>query len=392
MQDICNIHLITGGAFRHNHAYPTCRTWSADGTCIFVESDDPGQGRSEGGSIKSIEIETGNTTILARTSNNCYGFDYSPGANTIVHIDSDGHSLCLMNLDTGRSAVIYEELEGTICAPPAISQNGTRVAYWCMFPSIANRFFDDHITTIMALDVDPAGCELVNPAWVVEAYLRRKTPQWKTDPKHGIHVNHPQINPVNKDHICYSHEMHGATQDGTPAMCRLWQVMADGDQNCYLVRQPAGLHFTHEVIAPDGRSLIFPYMHGVGQVDFGTFEKRSLYYNPDCCPGHLTVSPDLRWIAGDTWGEHYGTDGSRIQSIMMFDIQTRRCAHLCWIPMSKGHPGHPHPSFSPDGSKIAFTRLVDDVPQVAYIDVKEVMQNWGSVAQGVGEVASPHWR
>ena len=37
-----------------------------------------------------------------------------------------------------------------------------------------------------------------------------------------------------------------------------------------VVRQPAGLDFTHEVIAPDGKSLIFPYMLGVGQVFFDT--------------------------------------------------------------------------------------------------------------------------
>ena len=174
-------------------------------------------------------------------------------------------------------------------------------------------------------------------------------------------------------------------------MCRLWEVMADGSSNRPLVRQKAGLHFTHEVIAPDGKSLIFPYMHGVGQVDFDTLESRSLYYNPDCCPGHLTVRPDQKWIAGDTWGPWTNDAGEPIQSVMMFNIESRKCAHLCWIPRSKGHPGHPHPNFSPDGSKIAFTMLVDDYCQVAVVDVSEVMDNWSDVAQGQGGIASPEW-
>jgi Tol biopolymer transport system component len=236
------------------------------------------------------------------------------------------------------------------------------------------------------MDVDPVKCEMVKAPWVVHAYPRRK------GNGHTIHVNHPQINPVNKDHICYAHEMHGATPDGSVDMCRLWHTMADGDNNRYLVRQPAGLHFTHEVIAPDGKSLIFPYMHGVGQVDFDTLEKRSIYYNPDCCPGHLTVSPDQKWIAGDTWGDWKDHQGNSFQSIMMFNVESREFAHLCWIPRSRGHPGHPHPNFSPDGTKIAFTQLVDDCPQVAYIDVSDIMLNWSRLAQGTGQVASTHWQ
>jgi hypothetical protein len=157
------------------------------------------------------------------------------------------------------------------------------------------------------------------------------------------------------------------------------------------VRQPAGLHFTHEVIAPDGKSLIFAYMFGVGQVEFGTFEKRSLYYNPGCCPGHLTVSPDQEWIAGDTWGDWRDGRGEPVQSVMMLNVKSRKFAHLCWMPRSGGHPTHPHPNFSPDCTKIAFTRLVDGTGQVAYVDVGRVMAEWDAVAQGVGQEGSPEF-
>lgn len=390
MRDICQIVPVTSGPSAHNHAYPTCRTWSRDGRQVFVESSGPSA--DDVSHVQAADIETGEIRDIVDLGQGCHGFDYAPDASVIVYIDAGGHELRVVSLDTMKSGLVFEEPEGTICGPPTISRDGTRVAYWCMFPSVANRFFDDYITAIMALDIDPVSCEQVAPSWVVEAYPRRKTGQWAQNPKHGIHVNHPQINPIDKDHICYSHEMRGATPDGSPAMCRLWQVMADGDQNRYLVRQPAGLHFTHEVIAPDGKSLIFPYMHGVGQVDFGTFERRSLYYNPDCCPGHLTVSPDGQWIAGDTWGEWFDDEGNRLQSIMMFSVKSREFAHLCWMPMSHGHPTHPHPNFSPDGAKIAFSMLVDGVCQVAYVDVTEAMANWDDLAHGVGQEVSPKWR
>lgn len=372
---------MTTGPGGHNHAYPTCRTWTRDGRRILIESHDPP-------AIESIDIETLKIERVAKCSGGCYGFDYAPGVDSLVSIDDGGHSLKLVNLTSGRTGVIHEEPEGTICGPPSISSCGTRVVYWSTWPTVANRFFDDYVTAIFAMDVDPGRCEAVREPWIVESYPRRKGKDWDRNPRAGIHVNHPQVNPADRDHICYSHEMLGATPDGSVDMCRLWQVMADGSDNRFLVRQPAGLHFTHEVIAPDGRSLIFPYMHGVGQVDFGTLAHRSIYYNPDCCPGHLTVSPDLAWIAGDTWGDRKEEAGSPIQSIMMFETATRRFAHLCWFPRSHGHPTHPHPNFSPDGSRVAFAMLVDDTCQVACIDVREVQSRWDDVAEGVGELGT----
>ena len=385
IRDLCSSNFVTSGPYVHCHAYPTCRTWSLDGRRIFFETDECG------GQIRSVDIYTGDVQVLASGCSGFHGFDYSPEADCIVYIDDEGHGIRLVNLNSMQSGLILEEPEGTICGPPSISYDGTRIAWWVMFPSIENRFFDNYITAIMVIDVDPVDCKPASEPWIVEAYPRRKGKTWSNNRRDGVHVNHPQINPANKHHICYSHEMHGTTPDGSIAMHRLWQVMTDGSNNRTLVRQKAGLHFTHEVIAPDGKSLIFPYMHGVGQVDFDTFESRSLYYNPDCCPGHLTVSPDLKWIAGDTWGPQTDENGNPIQSIMMFEVESRKCAHLVWMPRSKGHPGHPHPNFSPDGNKIAYAHIVDGYIQVAYIDVTEVKANWNSVAQGVGEKASPDW-
>ncbi len=395
-KDLCEIRTVTRGPLPSNHAYPTCRTWSRDSRRIFVESGRPDPA-TEGKTVShvlAIDIESGQSEDLTPSGGGgSYGFDYAPDAECIVYQDAAGKKLHLLNLRTRQTGVIAEEPDGTICGPPSIARDGTRVAYWVMLPSVENRFFDNYTTAILAVDVDPAACKAIGGPRIVEAYPRRKGPTWTKDrTRDAVHVNHPQINPANKDHIVYSHEMLGSRPDGTVARCRLWQSMIDESEKRPLVRQPAGLDFTHEVIAPDGQSLIFPYMLGVGQVFFDTGRVRSIFYNPHGCPGHLTVSPDMKWIAGDTWGPWTDAAGKPVQSIMMFDVPTRRCAHLCWIPRSKGHPGHPHPNFSPDGTKIAFSMLDDHgVCQVACIDVREVQRNWDRAAQGQGTPASPDW-
>jgi hypothetical protein len=395
-KNLCEIHMVTSGPNPSNHGYPTCRTWSRDGHLLFVETtrrDPPSEGKMLG-RIRAINIETGQSEDLTPEGiGGSYGFDYAPAGECIVCQDAAGKKLRLLNLRTGKMGVIAEEPDGTICGPPSIATDGTRVAYWAMLPSTENRFFDNYTTVILAVDVDPAECRPLGQPRIVEAYPRRKGPTWTKDhTRDAVHVNHPQINPVNKDHVIYSHEMLGSKPDGTIARCRLWQSMIDESEKRPLVRQPAGLDFTHEVIAPDGKSLIFPYMLGVGQVFFETGKVRSIFYNPHGCPGHLTVSPDMKWIAGDTWGPWTDSAGRAVQSIMMLDVATRRCAHLCWIPRSKGHPGHPHPSFSPDGAKIAFSMLDNKgVCQVAYIDVRDVQRDWARVAQGQGTLASPDW-
>lgn len=397
-ESLCEIHTITEGPYNHNHAYPTARAFTRDSRSIFVESSGPGPDgvvKKNVQHLLAIDIGSGSKQYLARiehpdpdTTPGGFMFDYAPDAHCIAYVDATAHRIHLLNLATKREGVVLEEPEGTLGGPLTTAWDGTRIAYWAMMPSVANRFFDDYITVIFYIDVDPAECKALSEPKIVEAYPRRKGPTWSEKSiADAVHVNHPQINPKDKDHLCFSHEMRGSRPDGTIARCRLWHTRMDESRKEPLIRQPAGLDFTHEVIAPDGKSLIFPYMLGVGQVFFDTLERRSIYYNPDCCPGHLTVSPDSKWIAGDTWGR-WKVDGRELQSIMMFDVATRHWAHICWFNHS-----HPHPIFSLDGTKIAFSHKDDDgFQQISWIDVRDVQRSWTRVAQGVGGEASPKWR
>jgi hypothetical protein len=397
-RNLVEMHVLTSGPYDYTHSYPTARTWSKDSNWIFVEGGGPGPDgvvRKNGRHLLMIDIATGKKRYLVSEEHpnpdnhaGSYMFDYAPAGNSIAYVDPTAHDIHLLNLDSMKSGLVLHEPDGTLGGPLSIAWDGTRIGYWAMFPSVANRFFDDYITVIFTIDVDPVACKATGEPRIAEAYPRRKLPGWDKNHRLGIHVNHVQINPKNKDHLVFSHEMLGAKPDGSVAMSRLWETMVDEDRKRRLIPQPAGLDFTHEVFAPDGKSLIFPYMLGVGQVFFDTLERRSLFYQPDCCPGHLTVSPDGKWIAGDTWGRWKNDKGKEQQTVMMIEVATRRFAHLCWFNQS-----HPHPNFSPDGRKIAFSFRDDHGhQQVAWIDVSDVQKSWDKLAQGVGAVASSQWR
>lgn len=395
---LCEIHTITSGPYEFTHAYPTARTFSADSRWLFVESPGPdhkGVVRKHVRHLLAIQLETGQQEYLVTIEHPdpdkppaWMMFDYAPQADCLVFGGPRSDEIHMLNRASGRRGLLLHEPEGEIGGPLSIAWDGTRVVYWVMYKAVENRFFDDYYTVIFYIDVDPVACQRIGEPRIIEAYPRRKGPTWsKSATRDAIHVNHPQINPKNKDHVCYSHEMLGSRPDGSVARSRLWHSFVDERRKEPLIFQPAGLDFTHEVIAPDGRSLIFPYMLGVGQVFFDTLERRSIYYNPDCCPGHLTISPDGNWIAGDTWGRWKDDAEKEWQSIMMFKVATRQWAHIAWF-----YHSHPHPIFSQDGTKIAFShRDKDGHQQVAWIDVLDVQKRWDQVAQGVGRVASPDW-
>ena len=369
--------------------YPTCRTWSADGTSLFVESDRP---RPDGVCIPGerqllkVDIADGKVTHLATLevedvaqygpahikASSQYHADYAPLANTLVYFDMTGHNMYLLDPDSGRCANILHEPEGTIADPPSISTDGTRVVYYVLYPAVENRLFTGVNSVIFALILDPKTLEVSRGPRILVAYPGRKGPTYAENPRDQVHVNHCQINPANRDHICYAHEFHNIGVDGSPMKTRLWQVMSDGSYDRPVIRQKAREGHTHEVFGPSGKCLYYVdfWARSVFAVDFESGERRLVFEASEYLPNHITISPDERFIAADTWADE-GTDahGNPMSSILLVDTQTGEQRILCRFPRHEKHPGHPHPSFSPDGTKIAFTLADGENTQVACVDI-----------------------
>ncbi|MFD0716499.1 TolB family protein [Paenibacillus sp. GCM10027626] len=167
-------------------------------------------------------------------------------------------------------------------------------------------------------------------------------------------ANHAMINPVDSSCIFYSHE--GATEHIAD---RLW-VASTATGSKYNVfaqkRDENGKHVEyvgHEMWASDGSGLYFvKYAHsphkpaGVYYADRNG--KSQTFINGDYLYWHVSVSPDGRYAAADT--QEAGKS-----KIVLIDLATRQSKLLCELPCRGIHPGHPHPSFSPDSQKLVFT-------------------------------------
>lgn len=387
------MHVVTDTPGTNTIGYPTCRTWSADGKSLFIESSQP---RPDGTAVRGerqllkVDIADGKVTHLAtldaedvaqygkahRIISSQYHADYAPLANLIVYYDMTAHNLYLLDLDTGKRERILHEPEGTIGDPPSISMDGTRIAYYVIYPAVENRFFTDLNSVIFVLDVDPATLKPVSEPRVVVAFPGRKGSTYADNPNDRVHVDHCQINPCNKDHISYAHEFHGRNVDGSLLKTRLWQIMADGTANKPFCRQNPGEGHTHEMFGPKGKTVYFASIGYVFSVDFDSGEKTMVCDARKYGACHIAVSPDERWIAADMWlGEGNDEHGNPISGILLVDTKTGKQAVVCKFPRLQSHPGHPHPNFSPDGTKIAFTLADGPNTQVAWVDVSEIMRD-----------------
>ena len=386
------VHYLTDDQHINTIGYPTCRTWSSDGRFVFIESTRP---RPDGTSkplerqILKIEAATGQTTHMAildventakygdahiRASSQ-YHFDYAPNADVMVYYDMTGHNMYLMDVSSGRSGLILHEHEGTIGDPPAITPDGTRVVYYVFYPSTPNRFLGPMTSVIFSLNVNPETLEAKGEPRIITAYPGRMVEAYKDKLRNGVVVNHCQVNPIDHDHFCYAHEFGGARPDGTLTMTRTWQNRNGIDSPVY--RPKEGEWQTHEVIGPLGKCLYFVENRGVSAVDFETGQKRRVYDKDKYQAIHISISPDEKWIAADTWDGEPDKDGCFHGGILLIETATGKSKLLCECLAGRGHPRHPHPNFSSDGKRIAFTTAVGpDRSRVAYVDISDIINNW----------------
>jgi len=382
------VHRVTGGPGVKTTAYPTGHTWHRDGRRIFIESNANRAG-SVLGEILLVDTQTGEAkTLVTRTEPDppfanpsdprrapFFTFDYAPKANVLFYFDVRCHSFYLLDPETGRGTCIIRDDPATFGAPPSISPDGKRAAYFASVDCAANKYFGGRVCSVFALDIDPVAMRAVGEPRVVTAYPSRIVESAIRSMPNGIIVNHAQVNPVYPNHFIYSHEFPNELSGRSLELTRMWENRDGLDRP--ICRPKPGEWQTHELIGPLGKKLYFVGNWNVCVIDLATRRKRVVYSGAPLKAIHISVSPDEKWIAADTWDwTAVDSDGACPGAIFIIETATGRSKLLCRIRAGSHHPRHPHPSFSPDGRKIAFTVADGKHSQVAYVDVSEVVRQW----------------
>ncbi len=169
-------------------------------------------------------------------------------------------------------------------------------------------------------------------------------------------ANHAMINPVYRDQIFFAHE--GSTEQ---IMDRIWFVNAASGEavNFYkqrkLLNGKNGEFVGHEMWSYDGEWLYFvKYAHSplspTGVCRVSRDGQLMEHINGDYRYWHACPSPDGQYVVADTLlDEGHGSE------IVLIHLLTGKSQLLCRVNRWNHHPGHPHPSFSPDSRKIIFT-------------------------------------
>jgi len=383
------IHLMTDNSVYNSQFYPTCQTWSADGKWIFFETSKPPEGTDpRSWQLMQANVETGEIETIASlpwedvvpygeahmAASSSFHSDYSPGTDRIVFYDRSGHHLYNYDRRMRKTVELWHEAEGTIGDPPDYSTDGSRVVFYVLFPGPKeNRVLGSRISCIFTLEIDKDTGEAIGEPQPVTCYVERKGSA--VSPTNVI-INHCQFNPANNEEISFAHEFLGAPLDGSVTKERIWFVRADGRDERPLIRSQAGHSYTHEVFGPKGTHVYYVDTKGVARVDVSTGNVETIVPpNPASCLCHIGISPDEKWIVADSL-KQLGTteDGIRLGSLHLVNADTGECRLLCVFPVGLKHPAHPHPIFSPDGKRVAFTVATPTGCNLAWIDVSDMLK------------------
>lgn len=309
------------------HSYFTVMSWRADSRHIVAAVNvDPA---TMIGTMTEIDTADGSARVLQEAM---LCFNGLVAAEDVFYY-SMGPELLALDMKTGNRRLIAKHPDG--CAflePLSITNDGKRLGvYWEQAGKYA-------IGTVDAVTGE------------VKTVIQPDFPE-----PYSI-ANHAMINPVYTNQLFYAHE--GSTEQ---IVDRIWSADVDTGEACNLFKQRKlpngenGEYVGHEMWSYDGEWLYFvKYPHsplaptGIYRVSRDGALAEPI--NGDYRYWHACPSPDGRYVVADTL-----LDEGKGCEIVLIDLTTRKSRMLCHVNRWNRHPGHPHPSFSPDSRKVIFT-------------------------------------
>ncbi len=329
-------------------SYFTMQGWSADGNKFYVRDDDFKIYEYDipTSSVKYIDTGKHEHTVVTTPLN---GLFYLNRYNEIIRMDIDTYEKKVVGVlpseyaDTAGMLQVMDTEEKL-----SVEWNDKQLEEGSRFP---------------VLDIATGEWDLSH-SYVFDT-------EWY-DP------NHVSINPVKPNLLLFCHE-------GTAVNDRLWVLDTDTD-NYYNVFVPrfysansAGEIACHEMWTHDGEHIVFHKSSGTSAIGYpgivsikydGTERN---YINSDYAYNHVATSPvSNRWAVADT-----GYSNGETSDIVLIDCYTGESHLIAKVKQTGVNPGHCHPAFNLDGTKVWFGHYDETgkIIRIGWADVSDIIEN-----------------
>ncbi|MDF2924165.1 MAG: hypothetical protein K0R57_3079 [Paenibacillaceae bacterium] len=319
------------------HHYFTAMTWLNDSRRMVLSANVPPEG--DRCDYVLYDWHTGESRLLVMDA--AWGGGVVAPDNTLYYLKNNGiHAL---NLESGEAFTVHPGSGSREFHGPLSITNDCRTlgVYWK----------SEQGWQIGRIHTDSGVAETLTPGFAEPFSM----------------ANHAMVNPEHPNLVFFAHE---GTTRFIPDRIWLWDTDAAQEpareqaRNLYkqhlLPDGQPGEYVGHEAWSYDGERLYFVNYSSSPLKPTGIryvtrTGEESGHLNGDYRHWHVAPSPDGKRLVSDT-----ETDGDKSSLILLTEVESGRSRVLCHIKRWPRHPGHPHPSFSPDGKKAVFTFADED--------------------------------
>lgn len=347
MKKVVDYLVITDDEYNYTPGYFTANKWTKDGDIILFRSKES-EGHEEDKLSYLVRCSVSKKSVVDVLCEGDLTSSYVVHENMVYYCTYK--SLNSVNIDTKEIKIIFK-FEDVRYAMPHITNDGRYINL--------EGHQENGMANFVRVDLETGDAKIILNKKFISPFAT---------------ANHCMICPTNPDLVFFAHE--GTAEYVTN---RMWAYDVKENRMHNIIKQEMtedgdlGEYFGHEMWAPDGKGLFFVKYPksplkptGLCYGDYAAGKKEVLFSGYPYW--HVGVSKDGKYLIADTMRGVF--DGTDLSEVVLADIKEKTETVIDVVHANSKHPGHPHPSMSPDGSKVVYTAVDNGkiTTKIAYLE------------------------